>query len=280
MDSPRRPDATAGDEARSFSTHQERASDASEIELMPLVPSTASTIQHDGVPNRTTDLRNYTDTATSPGDIDGPAHKGGSSLHSPEPGPRTQDPSVLKKLVFDSLIGEAIAMVLSMGCLVAIAIIVSLYDGEALPQWRGGVTLNTVVSVLSTTARSGMIFVVSATMGQLKWCWLGHSRRRLLDMQVMDDASRGPMGAARILTSLGLTGGALATFSAVTTVLMVAFSPLLQQLLSYPLHEVEQKQLFALAPQTLNYTDDDPSVREAAWDVEFLKVLEAGIWST
>jgi hypothetical protein len=168
MDLPRQPDATADDEARSFSTHQERASDASEIELMPLVPSTASTIQHDGVPDRTADLRNDTDTATSPGEIDGPAHKDRSSLHSPEPGPRTKDSSFLKKLAFDSWIGEAIAMALSIGCLVAIAVIVYNYDGAPLPQWRGGVTLNTVIAVLSTTARSGMVFVASATMGQLK----------------------------------------------------------------------------------------------------------------
>jgi hypothetical protein len=96
-------------------------------------------------------------------------------------------------------------------------------------------------------------------------------------MQIMDDASRGPMGAARILTSLGLTGGTLATFSAVTTVLMVAFSPFLQQLLSYPLHEVEQKQLFAWAPQNFDYSK---LFRDDLSDKEFFKVLEAGTWST
>jgi hypothetical protein len=277
MDLPRQPDAMAGDEAHSFSTHQERASDASEIELMPLVPSTASTIQHDGVPDRTADLRNDTDTATSPDEIDGPAPKDRSSLHSPEPGPRTKDSSFLKKLAFDSWIGEAIAIALSIGCLIAIAVIVHHYDGEPLPQWRGGVTLNTVISVLSTTARSGMIFVVSGTMGQLKWCWLGQSRRRLLDMQVMDDASRGPMGAARILASLGLTGGTLATFSAVTTVLMVAFSPFLQQLLTYPLHDVEQEHMFALAPRNLNYTS---LLWSGNMSLDLISAMEAGMWST
>jgi hypothetical protein len=72
MDSPLRPDAMVGDEARSFSTQQERASDASDIELMPLVPSTASAIPPDGVPERTTELRNDTDTAASPGGF--PSH--------------------------------------------------------------------------------------------------------------------------------------------------------------------------------------------------------------
>jgi len=136
------------------------------------------------------------------------------------------------------------------------------------------VTLNTVIAVLSTTARSGMIFVVSATMGQLKWCWLGQTRRRLVDMQVMDDASRGPLGAARVLASL--TGGTMATLGAVTTVLMVAFSPFLQQLLTYPLHEVEQTHLSVWAPRNLNYTS---FFANGDASLDLFKAIEAGLWS-
>jgi hypothetical protein len=261
-----------GDEARSFSTQQERASDASDIELMPIVPSTASAIPPDGVPERTTELRNDTDTTASLGGIDNPTPKGESSI--PRLGIPTKDPSAIKKLVFDSWIGEAVVMALSIGCLAAIAIIVNLYDGAPLPQWRGGVTLNTVIAVLSTTARSGMIFVISATMGQLKWCWLGQTRRRLVDMQVMDDASRGPLGAARTLASL--TGGTMATLGAVTTVLMVAFSPFLQQLLTYPLHEVEQTHLSVWAPRNLNYTS---FFANGNTSLDLFKAVEAGLWS-
>ena len=274
MDFPLRPDAMTGDEARSFSTQQERASDASEIELMPLVPSTASTMQHDGVLERTTQLCNFTDIAASPGTTDRPIPEGEPSINRPRPSMRTEDTSVLKKLMFDSWVGEAGIMAFSMGCLAAIAIIVNLRDGAPLPQWRGGVTLNTVIAVLSTTARSGMIFVVSATMGQLKWCWLGQTRRRLVDMQVMDDASRGPLGAARVLASL--TGGTMATLGAVTTVLMVAFSPFLQQLLTYPLHEVEQTHLSVWAPRNLNYTS---FFANGDASLDLFKAIEAGLWS-
>jgi hypothetical protein len=274
MDSPLRPDAMADDEARSFSTQQERASDASEIELRPLVPSTASAMQHVEVPERTTELRNDTSTAASLGDIDEPAPQAGPSLNSPRSDMRTKHTSILKALVFDSWIGEAIVMALSMCCLVAIAVIVTLYYGKPLPQWRGGVTLNNVISVLSTTARSGMIFVVSATIGQLKWCWLGQTRRRISDMRAMDDASRGPLGAAKILTSL--TGGTMGTIGAATTVLMVAFSPFLQQLLSYPLHEVEQTQLSVWAPRNWNYTSFFAQKNPG---LDLFKVVEAGLWS-
>ena len=274
MDFALRPDTMADDEARSFSTQQERASDASEIELRPLVSSTASAMQQVEVPERITELHNDTSTAASPGDIDEPIPKGESSLHSPGSGMRTKHTSILKALLFDSWIGEAIVMALSMCCLVAIALIVRHYDGKPLPQWRGGVTLNTVISVLSTTARSGMIFVVSATIGQLKWCSLGQTRRRISDMQAMDDASRGPLGAAKILTSL--TGGTMGTLGAATTVLMVAFSPFLQQLLSYPLHEVEQTHLSVWAPRNSNYTSFFANGNTSP---DLFKAIEAGLWS-
>ena len=106
MDFALRPDTMADDEARSFSTQQERASDASEIELRPLVSSTASAMQQVEVPERITELHNDTSTAASPGDIDEPIPKGESSLHSPGSGMRTKHTSILKALLFDSWIGR------------------------------------------------------------------------------------------------------------------------------------------------------------------------------
>jgi hypothetical protein len=272
MESPPRSDVMTGDDTHfssthSFSTQQERVSTASDIELRPLVPNAAGATQHDEVLETTPDLRDATSTAATPDNING---------HVQKPGLLNKNSSVIKSLLLDSWVCETIVMALSMGCLAAIALVVNAFDGQAIPQFSAGLTLNTIVSVLSTTVRSGMIFVVSASMGQLKWCWLGQSRRRLLDMQAMDDASRGPMGAITMLSSL--TGGTVAAFGAVITVLMVAFSPFLQQLLEYPLHEVEQQQLFALAPRNLNYTNF--YVNSATMNADLYSVLEAGAWST
>jgi hypothetical protein len=274
MDSPLQSSSMAGDYTHSFSTQHDRSSSASDIELRPLVPNAASAAQHAETPERITDLRDATHAAATPNDINEPSWKRIASLQSPVSGLRTEDSSVIKRLVFDSWVCEAIVMALSIGCLAAIALVVNAFDGQAIPQFTAGLTLNTIVSVLSTTARSGMIFVVSASIGQLKWCWLGRPGRRVLDMQAMDDASRGPWGAITMLGSL--TGGTLATFGAMITVLMVAFSPFLQQLLAYPLHEVEQQHLFAWAPRNLNYTS---FYSREETSVDLFEVLEAGTWS-
>jgi hypothetical protein len=59
-------------------------------------------------------------------------------------------------------------MIFSIGCLVAIVLVVGAYDGKRIPQFVSGLTLNTIISVLSTASRSSLIFVASAIIGQLK----------------------------------------------------------------------------------------------------------------
>ena len=77
-------------------------------------------------------------------------------------------PSAYNRLIMDTWVCEAAAMVFSIGCIVAIAFTVGNYDGEPIPSLSLDVTLNTVISVLSTAARAALIFVVSSSIGQLK----------------------------------------------------------------------------------------------------------------
>jgi hypothetical protein len=145
-------------------------------------------------------------------------------------------------------------MCFSIGCLVAIGFVVSVYDDKKipLPQLPRGVSLNAIISVLSNAARAGLIFVVSASMGQLKWCWFRRAGRQIQDIQAMDDASRGPLGAFGVLFSW--IGGSLAALGSIITLLMIAFGPFLQLLVEYPLRNAIEPGAFALAPHNLAYT--------------------------
>lgn len=166
----------------------------------------------------------------------------------------------------------------SVSCLAAIAVVVVTYDGKRIPQFVSGLSLNTVISVLSTAARFGLVFVVGVSIGQSKWCWFNRSGRRLHDVQAMDDASRGPMGAFSIIPSR--VRGGLATMGALITLVMIAFSPFLQQLVEYPPHFTIQPDSIALAPQTLTYSDF--SMNDMYSSVSYPNVnsvIEAGIWS-
>lgn len=155
-------------------------------------------------------------------------------LASKSPSPKKQS-STIQRLLLDTWVCESVAISLSIGCMIAIVVIVKQFEGGEIPRLLFGVTLNTIVAVLATAARSTVSFVVSASIGQLKWCWFTKSGKRLRDVEVLDNASRGPLGAISMLSSA--LGGPFAWLGAVITILMVSFGPLLQQLLEYPMRE-------------------------------------------
>lgn len=196
-----------------------------------------------------------------------------------------------RRLVLDTWICESTAMVFSLACLVAIALIVKFYDNQTIPHFPSGITLNTIIAILSTAARSSLIYVICATIGQLKWYWFGRSGRRLRDVQALDEASRGPLGSLIIL--LLAVGGWLAILGGMITVLMIVFGPLLQQIVQYPTPMAEITTGEAIVKQNLNYTsigsmssmfylpgeDLGISVQYDALGAELNNVIKAGLYS-
>ena len=93
---------------------------------------------------------------------------------------------------------ELLSCVLSLGFLVAIIVVLVSYDGKPIPDWPYGITLNALVSVLSTFMKAATAFAVAEGLSQLKWSWFTR-RNTLSDMALLDAASRGPLGAAMVL---------------------------------------------------------------------------------
>lgn len=183
---------------------------------------------------------------------------------------RSGGPSALSRLFLDSWVCETAALSFGIASLGAIAHIVGIHDGANIPRFISGLTLNTIVSVLSTAARSSLIFVTSAAVGLSKWRWF-RRKHRLHNIQALDDASRGPLGGLSVLVSF--TGGGLAALGSTVTISLVAFSPSLQQLIEYPLRNTTQPYAVALAPQVLAYIPFD-------WESHDLnRAIEVGKWS-
>jgi len=61
-----------------------------------------------------------------------------------------------------------------------------------MPHWSYGLTFNGVISTLAVLAKSSMILPVAEALGQLKWCWFWTKKRRIMDFEQFDRASRGP----------------------------------------------------------------------------------------
>lgn len=164
----------------------------------------------------------------------------------------TTNPSSFKKIILDTWICEILSIVFSMYCVGAVAVVVGFYDGEPIPQYPSGITLNTIISILSTGARSALVYVISATIGQLKWHWFSWRGRRLRDVQVLDDASRGPLGSIAVLFSF--IGNSRVIIGGVITIMVTAHGPFLQQVVEYPTRTIEVTTSDAKILRNLNYS--------------------------
>ncbi|KAK1635553.1 hypothetical protein BDP81DRAFT_407202 [Colletotrichum phormii] len=108
------------------------------------------------------------------------------------------------------------------------AVLLARFDGKPIFTWNG-VTLNTVVSILSVTMKAAVAFVLSECLAQWKWILFTREDRPLIDFDRIDAATRGPLGSLRILSR---TRGAYAVqLGAILTLLAVGLDPLAQQII-------------------------------------------------
>jgi hypothetical protein len=58
-----------------------------------------------------------------------------------------------------------------------------------------------MISLLATVTKAAILSTVTAALSQFKWLWIrdGKSNKALQDLQLFDDASRGPLGALMML---------------------------------------------------------------------------------
>ena len=94
---------------------------------------------------------------------------------------------------------EIISMFTSVAALAAIIGVLSHFDGHALPDWPRTITLNTLIALLTAIANASMVAPLSSGLSQLKWLHFHGRRRRLTDIELFDDASRGVYGSIRLL---------------------------------------------------------------------------------
>ena len=96
---------------------------------------------------------------------------------------------------------DILALIFALGILVAIIIILGLYDNKEQLNWKY-MSLNTLLSWLSTVCKGSILLPASAALSQLKWVWFSVRKRPLSDLKVFDSASRGVFGSAEMLWTL------------------------------------------------------------------------------
>lgn len=99
-------------------------------------------------------------------------------------------------------VAEWIFSIVSIMILVALVILLYMFDGKPAPNWRFGLTLNTIAAFLSTICRATVMVPVTEALSQLKWNWMSLHIRPLRDLYLFDQASRWPFWSVRLLPRL------------------------------------------------------------------------------
>lgn len=136
---------------------------------------------------------------------------------------------------------EILACFVSLLSLVATIIILNSFDGTELRHWsiaNVSISPNTLIAIFTTVVKSSMMLAVAEGISQLKWTYFQQQPHPLLHLEVFDGASRGPLGAIKLLGTLRLKV-VVVSVGAVVTVLALAIDPFTQQVLSYPVRPME-----------------------------------------
>lgn len=175
----------------------------------------------------------------------------------------------------DRWLWEVASLILSVFALVAMATLLIVYQGRALNDWPyRSITINAVISLLSLVSKASLLLAVTQALGQAKWLLISQTPGRrnqvnrpahkLVDVQIFDDASRGPWGALRLLFKIpNATWG---VFGAVIILLSALSDPFAQQLVTFPSRRqnITEAATFGLSnlyiPPTTVYFHADGSV--------------------
>lgn len=132
---------------------------------------------------------------------------------------------------------EILASVLSMAAIASVAVVLAYEQGKPLDQWRRGpgrvISPTAVVSFLGTIGKSACLAAVTEIISQLKWIHFQDRSRRLRDLQLFDNASRGPWGAALLVIHKNRTA-LLAVCASLITLGALLIDPFLQLVFDFP----------------------------------------------
>ncbi|KAM7213703.1 Protein of unknown function (DUF3176) domain containing protein [Rhypophila decipiens] len=93
---------------------------------------------------------------------------------------------------------EMICCGISAICLYAIVEVLLVYDENSFPVYPLGITLNSLVALLSSICSMSCTFIVAEGVSQMKWNHFARDKP-LADLQAFDSASRGIFGAAKLI---------------------------------------------------------------------------------
>ncbi|TGJ86985.1 hypothetical protein E0Z10_g1712 [Xylaria hypoxylon] len=133
----------------------------------------------------------------------------------------------LKQWATDYWIWEFTSWFISTLLLVGVVLTLSLHQNQPLPEWPFGITINALISFLSSLSTSALVGVVASAIGQGGWAAVASAKLPLLQLEVYDGASRGPMGSFLFLLTTRLS---FVSVGSLIVIASLATAPFIQQI--------------------------------------------------
>ncbi|KAM0512434.1 hypothetical protein ACHAPE_008884 [Trichoderma viride] len=125
---------------------------------------------------------------------------------------------------------EVITIFISTGFMIGLIAILASFQNRLTTEWTFFISINAVVAIVITAARATLLATVSVCLSQEKWNHFNGRARRLQDLNIIDRASRGPLGSIQMLFSVSW---GVATVSAVVMILSLVTDSFVQQVVSF-----------------------------------------------
>lgn len=93
---------------------------------------------------------------------------------------------------------ETTCCIMALGALLAIVATIRAHENEPLPTWRYGLTVNAVISAYTIVLKAAAGLVLAEGISHLKWISVAKPQS-LSAFVAHDEASRGPLGALKLL---------------------------------------------------------------------------------
>ena len=94
---------------------------------------------------------------------------------------------------------EAWLMVLCYAALATMVALLKIYNERAIFDWNG-VTLNTIIAILTVALKASLTSVLASCLGQWKWITFSKTKIPVIDFEKIDEASRGSWGFFAVLS--------------------------------------------------------------------------------
>ncbi|KAK2053385.1 hypothetical protein LY76DRAFT_483904, partial [Colletotrichum caudatum] len=156
---------------------------------------------------------------------------------------------------------EIFSSILALGCIVALVVVLYIYQGQPLSRWPRLISVNSLIAISTAIFKASLILPVAEGLGQLKWNWFDRPRK-LGDLVLFENACRGPWGSFLLLTRCAPRPGKgyLAGLGAFITIAALAIDPFSQAIINHRSCEITADFGLAQVPRTNNYSGDSTRI--------------------